>query len=144
VSRAARARWARLAWGVLALLALSLLVTSRILTPHPRGLGTHVALGLPPCGFLLAFGLPCPTCGLTTAFAQLARFELLASVRTHPLGLPLFALTLVSLPLALRNLMRAESPASALVRMRAERWALLLGVALLVTWCTRLAPLLTR
>jgi hypothetical protein len=27
-------------------------------------------MGLPPCGFLAAFGKPCPTCGMTTAFAR--------------------------------------------------------------------------
>ncbi|NBO19844.1 MAG: DUF2752 domain-containing protein, partial [Proteobacteria bacterium] len=40
----------------------------RWLTPDARGLGTHEQLGLPPCGFYLWYGLPCPSCGMTTSW----------------------------------------------------------------------------
>lgn len=62
---------------------LAILATARWLTPNPRGLGTHEQLGLPPCGFYLWYGLPCPSCGMTTSWAWLARGELEAACRQH-------------------------------------------------------------
>jgi hypothetical protein len=35
--------------------------------PDPRGFDTHVQLGMTPCGWPLHYGMPCPTCGCTTA-----------------------------------------------------------------------------
>ena len=43
------------------------------LPPDPRGFGTHQALGLPPCGFRIWYGIPCPCCGCTTCFALFVR-----------------------------------------------------------------------
>lgn len=128
----------RLFWGALAAVAAALLVVARLLPPDPRGIGTHLALGLPPCGFLLWLGVPCPACGLTTSFAHLARFELLAALRAHPVGLPLYLLTLFTLPAALRFALRAEPLRAPWGGLSAERWAVALLVALLVTWCARL------
>jgi hypothetical protein len=62
--------------GIVAAVALSLLVTASCLAPSASGHGTHLALGLPPCGFLAAFGKPCPTCGMTTAFARATHGDL--------------------------------------------------------------------
>lgn len=56
------------------------------LTPNPNGLGTHMELGLPPCGFLLATGYPCATCGMTTAFTWAAHGHLIESFLTQPAG----------------------------------------------------------
>lgn len=128
----------RLFWGVLAGGAVALLVVARLLPPDPRGFGTHLALGLPPCGFLLWLGVPCPACGLTTSFAHLARFELLAALRAHPGGLPLYLLTLLTLLASLRSGFRAEPLAVTWGRLGAERWAAGLLVTLLATWCARL------
>lgn len=128
----------RAAWLALALSGTSVLILARALEPDPRGFGTHLALGLPPCGFLAWLGVACPTCGLTTAFAQLARFELMASLRAHPLGVPLFGLTFAGSLFALRGALRAEPLGAALARLRGERWLLVLALALLVSWVARL------
>ncbi len=48
-----------------------------LLVPDSRGYGTHEQLGLPPCTLVVLFGLRCPTCGSTTAFAHLARGRLI-------------------------------------------------------------------
>ena len=56
------------------------------LDPDPSGMGTHQQLGLTPCPWLLAYGLPCPTCGMTTAVSSAAHGEILASFRVHPAG----------------------------------------------------------
>lgn len=76
-----RAVCAVLATGALAVLGVALW-----LRPSPTGLGTHVALGLPPCGWVVGYDLPCPTCGMTTAFSLAARGSLWASFCVQPMG----------------------------------------------------------
>ncbi len=49
-------------------------------------MGTHAALGMPPCTFPMLTGYPCPTCGMTTSFAYFARGRLLASFHAQPAG----------------------------------------------------------
>ncbi len=71
--------------------AASAIALAAALGPDPRGYGTHERLGLPPCGLRAALGLPCPACGLTTAFAHAARGDVGASFRAQPFGLVLFA-----------------------------------------------------
>jgi hypothetical protein len=57
------------------------------LQPDSRGYGTHRQLGLPPCTVRLLFGIPCPSCGMTTSFASLMRGQLDQSFRANPAGL---------------------------------------------------------
>ena len=65
---------------------LALWVVGAALVPEGAGVGTHRQLGIPPCGLLNATGIPCPTCGMTTAFAHTARGRLIAAVATQPFG----------------------------------------------------------
>lgn len=60
---------------------------ARWLRPDPRGFGTHTQMGLWPCGFRAATGRPCPTCGMTTAFAWFVRGEFARSWQSNPAGL---------------------------------------------------------
>ncbi len=78
-----RARW--LAGGV-ALAAFGVLGLAAVLRPDPTGFGTHRQLGLPGCTFLLRTGYPCPTCGMTTAFAHASRGHWLTALRGQPMG----------------------------------------------------------
>ena len=50
-----------------------LLAVAGLLMPSPNGHGTHQQLGLPPCTFLMLFGWPRPTCGMTMLPAHLSR-----------------------------------------------------------------------
>ena len=56
------------------------------LEPSSAGLGTHTQLGMPQCGFYATTGLPCATCGMTTAFSHAVRGQLLAALITQPAG----------------------------------------------------------
>jgi hypothetical protein len=88
-------RWA------LALAALGIagvLATARGLEPDPRGYGTHVRLGLPPCQFCAVTGYRCPSCGMTTAFACVVRGRLGAAWRANPAGSLLAPLCAVLVP----------------------------------------------
>jgi len=124
---------------MLALGSGALLVASRLLTPSASGVGTHMQLGLPACGFLVLFGKPCPACGLTTAFAHLAHGSLLASLHANPLGLPLFLATLALLVVSLRGLYRQRPMASLLQGPMPLQVAVGISVGLLLVWAVRLA-----
>src|SRR3954465_7753926 len=63
------------------------------LTPSPNGLGTHSQLNLPPCGWIVMMDMPCPTCGMTTAFAHAAHGDLWASFLAQPMGCVLAIVT---------------------------------------------------
>ncbi|MBL8887568.1 MAG: DUF2752 domain-containing protein [Phycisphaerales bacterium] len=69
-----------------ALVCAAPLVIGACLTPSPEGHGTHQALGLPRCGFLMAFGRPCMTCGMTTAVTLAAHGQFGSAFRTQPAG----------------------------------------------------------
>ena len=86
MSPAARGLLATLGGGLL--LAL---VIAACLHPDPRGIGTHEHLGLPPCTFFTWFGLRCPFCGMTTAWAHTMRGQLAAALAANAGG-PLLAL----------------------------------------------------
>ena len=84
----------RLIGAVVFAACLSLLLVAQGLEPAGTGataVGTHTALGLPPCGFERATGLPCATCGMTTATSLAVHGQLLDALRVQPAGL-LFAL----------------------------------------------------
>lgn len=66
--------------------ALTVLAIAARLAPSSTGAGTHVQLGLFQCGWLSAFGKPCPTCGMTTAFAHAAHAQLPQAFLAQPLG----------------------------------------------------------
>jgi hypothetical protein len=71
------------------------------LTPDPQGLGSHQELGLPPCGFFLATGCPCPTCGCTTAVSHFAHGQILASLLCQPFGFAVALIATLLIPLTL-------------------------------------------
>lgn len=73
--------------------AAALLGVAAYLEPNASGLATHRQLNLPPCGWVVGFGIPCPTCGMTTAFAAAAEGRLVMSFLAQPLGFLLAVLT---------------------------------------------------
>lgn len=76
----------RMVAAAVALAAAGPLVLAAWLEPAAAGLGTHEQLGLPACGWVAAAGIPCPSCGMTTAFAHAARGDLLGSFLVQPAG----------------------------------------------------------
>lgn len=65
--------------GGVAIFALGALLNPYTPTGQPRNFGTHEQLGLPPCGFNMLTGHPCPGCGMTTCFSLLAHGDLPAA-----------------------------------------------------------------
>lgn len=64
----------------------SLLITARMLTPSDQKMGTHQQLGLPECGFITMFGIPCPSCGMTTSWSHLTRGHVVSAIDANPGG----------------------------------------------------------
>jgi hypothetical protein len=86
----------------------ALLLIAMRLHPDARHYGTHQQLGLPPCSFYYAFGIPCPTCGMTTAWAFLMRGEILASLHANAGGTLLAMLAIVVAPWSLLTAIRGR------------------------------------
>jgi len=76
----------RLLASAIGIFCLCLLTIAALLVPNASGLGTHTALGLPRCAFQQAWGIPCPSCGMTTSWAWFARGNFAASVWIQPMG----------------------------------------------------------
>lgn len=88
-------RWLSFACG---LFLLGLLLLAGRLEPSPSGLGTHQQLGLPPCSSILIWGIPCPSCGMTTSWSLALRGELAAAATANFGGLLLIIIAIFYLP----------------------------------------------
>ncbi len=76
----------RLLAGVVAMLSWTLLAVAVALTPSESGVGTHEQLGMPPCSAEVLTGYPCPSCGMTTAFAWFVRGDLINALKAQVFG----------------------------------------------------------
>ena len=94
-----------LAWGVFLLAGFSLAIS---LAPNPAGFGTHQQLGLPPCSFQTMFGIPCPSCGMTTSFSHFVRGHWISSGRANVGGLLLAIVSAVMVPWSFWSASRGE------------------------------------
>lgn len=120
-----RVRRAWLACGALGLLAWALLA---VWTP-PEDARWSV------CVFRRVTHHDCATCGMTRAFALLARGDVSGSLARHPLALPLAAEALL-LWLAAPLAWRLRWPVSTRLR---DGWLLANAAALIAVWVVRLA-----
>jgi hypothetical protein len=131
-------RMARALWAVGGAAACCVLALSRWLTPDPSGMGTHTQLGLPPCGFLVLTSIPCPTCGLTTSFAHMARLQITDALHAHPLGPLLFALTAIAVLVCAWSCARGSPPVETMKRLRVARLLVIIAAAAVIAWLARL------
>lgn len=74
------------------------------LQPDPRGFGTHQQLGLPPCSLRSLVDVPCPSCGMTTAFAHFVRGHWIQSLQANCSGFLLALACAVQIPWCLLSL----------------------------------------
>lgn len=104
------ARGEQITTGLVVLFAAGLIALGWMLAPDPHGHGTHTQLGLAKCGFIVYYDMPCPTCGVTTAFTHGARLQLVRSFIVQPLGFAIALLCYVSIIGGLWFFVRKESP----------------------------------
>lgn len=133
--RPGRARAA--AGGIFIGCAILLAVASQ-LEPDSAGLGSHQQLGLPPCSMLVIMGYPCPTCGMTTAFAHTVRGQLASAFLAQPAGFALAMATVAAASLALSTVLTGRVWAVNWYRV-SPTWVVL-GVVFLVVggWAYKL------
>lgn len=84
--KALRPMRARLIAAVVLAGGLSLFATAAWLEPDPSGVGTHRQLGISECGMMSMTGIPCPTCGMTTAFSLAVRGRWIQSFKAQLAG----------------------------------------------------------
>jgi hypothetical protein len=128
----------RALWWTIASGCAFVLGVAAMLEPDARGFGTHTQLGLPPCAFQALTGWPCPGCGLTTAFAHAVRGDWFLAAAANPLGLALFVVTCVCIPLGVTAALRSWSVDLVLRRFAIGRWALAVAGCAVVLWVVRL------
>ena len=99
------------------------------LEPAEAGLGTHTQLNMPPCAWILAADIPCPTCGMTTAFAHAAEGDLVSAFVAQPMGAVLAVVTAVILVVGTYTAVTGSRLATLFERLWGRRaaWALVLG-----------------
>lgn len=116
------------------------LAVGRLLTPDPRGLGTHEALGLPPCGFRYVTGLPCPGCGMTTAVSHAAHGDFWQSFLTQPAGFLVGLALWITLPAMLYLWVAGLPPQALLPRTpkHAWGWGIVVFPVMLAAWVYKL------
>jgi hypothetical protein len=145
--RAASGRKSRLLAGAAAIVCAAVLTTAVALRPDFRGYGTHQALGLSPCSTLQTTGWPCPTCGMTTAFAHTVRGQFVAAVKAQAFGTILAVLTAVGLIVATLHALTGRPSAKTIRPRWWWLWTLLGGTAagwgikLTVGWMTGTLPI---
>ncbi|MFN7020064.1 MAG: DUF2752 domain-containing protein [Phycisphaerales bacterium] len=124
---------------VVAVFCLSLLIVAANLRPDPRGVETHTQLGLWPCGWYLASGVPCPTCGMTTAVAAAANGSYFTSLRTQPFGFIMALAAAVSFWAGMHVAWFGSRLWTVAGRLFAPRLAWALAVMLLGAWVYKIA-----
>lgn len=114
--------------------AIGFVVALSSIRPAGAGHGTHEQFGMTPCGWPVQFGIPCPTCGVTTAATHLVHLQPITAVLTQPFGA---AFALAGLWLAWRALaalVRRESFIEPIVWWNWPRIGVISVVLLLASW----------
>lgn len=102
--------------------------------PDVRGHGTHEQFGMDPCGWPVAYGFPCPTCGCTTAACHLVHGHVLQAFVTQPFGMLAAGAGVLLGAHALWCLLRRRSFADLLVRLPFWRIVAAATALLLLAW----------
>ena len=127
-----------MAWAIVSIGMFIVLGIAAWLTPAEEGMGTHEALGLPPCSMVITSGLPCPTCGMTTAFSHSMRGQFVSAFVAQPTGLLLWLATVVLAIYGLAVSIRGRALWINWDRI-AARLMLSLGILMMLGWGFKIA-----
>jgi len=123
---------------------ISAILIGAWLKPDPSGLGTHTALGFPPCGFYTITGIPCPTCGVTTSFAHAAHLQLKESFLVQPVGFLAFISVCLGGLAVTGALVTGKSLFKLKLKVNGYKIALLIVAVALLSWCYKIITVLKR
>lgn len=93
---------------VVGVLSLGLLAVAASIQPDRRGWGTHQQLGLPPCTVQEVFGMRCPACGMTTAWAHFMRGNWYTALSCNVGGTALALACVVAIPWTIGTAIRGD------------------------------------
>jgi hypothetical protein len=114
------------------------LVISARLAPDPAGIGTHRQMGYPACTLLVVTGYPCPTCGMTTAFAHTVRGQWTDAFHAQPMGMLLAVAAMAGVLASLSVLVSGRSWTINWYRIRPTRLVLLIVLLSAAAWAYRI------
>jgi hypothetical protein len=104
-------------------------------------LGYDVGSMFGPCGFKQRYGLPCPTCGMTTAVLAFTRLEVVRAFEIQPAAALGCTVLAASAAVCLMIALRAGVPpaiARAVAQMRTSRILICIGLVGAVGWAVTL------
>jgi hypothetical protein len=113
---------------------IALLAAAAWLEPDPSGAGTHRQAGMPTCNMLLVTGYPCPTCGMTTAFAHTVRGQWPAAFHAQPAGFLLALATILAVVLSVTTVVSGKTWVVNWYRLRPGRTAIAIISVFAVAW----------
>lgn len=120
--------------GIFAIIILAVLTAAAWITPSSEGHGSHTQLGLAPCQWAVWFDKPCPSCGMTTAFAHAGEGSWVQSAATQPFGLLLVIGSASLFWGALTQAVTGARVGSALGTLLRPRLFIILGVLFAAAW----------
>jgi hypothetical protein len=132
----------RLAWSVVFLCGMTVLGLAAWLQPNPSGTATHRQLGLPPCGLLEKTGYPCPSCGMTTAFAWAAHGRLDKAFVAQPAGTVLALLTACAVIVSAYLAVTGKDVSRILDDRLIIRGLIFLGIVVLAGWAYKIVAVI--
>ena len=103
-------------------------------SPDSKGYDTHTQLGMEPCSWPVSMGIPCPTCGATTAACYLVHGRPWSALVTQPFGATVALLGLIAGATALYCLVRGRSFLQLWAWVSMARVVVYGGVLLLASW----------
>jgi hypothetical protein len=107
----------RVIWAIIMVGCMTVLCLALWLDPEPAGHGTHEQLGLPPCGLVAAYNIPCPSCGFTTTFSYAAHLRFIDAIKNQPFGFLIFLGAVAAIPIGFRVVFFRYS-----VLIRTQQW----------------------
>jgi hypothetical protein len=124
----------RLTITALSLCAITLLCVAAWLQPSSEAMGTHTQLGIPACSWPATIGLPCPSCGMTTAFALAADGRFFDSFLAQPMGFMLAVATAGFAVVSAYAALTGSRMLSAITDKIGGRFWWFFGAAILLSW----------
>lgn len=88
----------RIGLAIAAILLTALLALAAVVEPNPNGFGTHTQLGFSECFVVAQWGVRCPSCGMTTAWARLLDGDVRGAVTANAGGVVLCVLAVAMVP----------------------------------------------
>lgn len=119
---------------VILVAAASVLGVARWLNPDDPEMPMNRQLGIPACSWMTDFGIPCPTCGMTTAFAESAHGHWLRAIVSQPAGWLEFVLVCILGLVSLVELVTGTGWRINWYRLRPGRAVIVAVSVVLLSW----------